>query len=162
MEVLPCVTHNNWGEMIGPCNACYMWALFRSTVSSDYMTWGDVISIQEEYLESLKSPEEKAADEVVKVKKDHTRILQVYEYKLNTYADRKGKVNEIDSPCKYFCHGGEYGVPTPANGPWKAGCQNPAKCPFRHPDHPRWSLAVEADKLRKAAGGGKPANSWRK
>jgi len=168
MEVLPCSAHNHfeWRETVGACNACYMWALSRSTYASG-MTWGDIEVYREEYRESMKTPEEKTVEEAVKKEKSQEMKFEAhFQHLRNAYVDhRKGTVKKIDRPCKYFCHHGEYGRPTPAGEGWSAGCAAHLKglCPAYHPDEKGWEEAVEKDKAYKAAGGGKPAKgNWRK
>ncbi len=159
MEILPCVTHNSWENMVGPCDACYLWALSRSTMSSDNMSWGDVLSFREDYLESLKSPEEKAAEEAAKKKATEEMVVNAHLCHVeNAYVNRKGQVKKISVPCRYFCHQGNYGVPAPAGNGWIEGCHAHTKgiCPAIHPDEPDWDKVVAADKVRKAGG-----KTWR-
>ena len=173
MEVLPCSTHSHfeWRETVGACDACYMQALFRSTIASDFnvMSWGDIEGHREEYRESLKTPEGKAAEEAAKVeKRNEMKVEAHFQHLKNAYVNRKGAVKKIDRPCKYFCHHGEYGRPTPGGEGWVEGCSAHLKglCPAQHPDELGWAMAVEKDKEFKAqmsVGGGKSAKgNWRK
>lgn len=171
MGVSPCSAHRDdrygvvcWRETVGACEACYKWALFESLNPNGYITWGDVESYRDEYRESLKTPEEKAAEEVAKEKAAKEMVVKAHLCHMEgAFKDRKGNLKRIQRPCKYFCHKGVYGDPTPGGGTWVAGCEAHLKglCPAYHPNEPEWPKMVEEDKARKEAGGGKTGN-WRR
>jgi hypothetical protein len=164
MEVLPCSIHENmgdkfdlghcdWRENVGHCNACYQRAMFRAMNAGNYITWGDVESYRDQYRESLKTPEEKAAEMVVKEKaaKEMTVKAHLCHMKL-AFVSRKGALKRVPVPCKYFCHGGVFGAPTPGGGTWVEGCEAHLKglCPAYHPDEPEWAEMVAAAKAKKS------------
>lgn len=126
--------------------------------------WGDIEGYREEYREMLKTPEEKMVEEAAKKKaaKDMTVKAHLCHMEI-AFVNRKGVLKRVPVPCKYFCHKGEYGVPTPGGGTWVEGCEAHLKgmCPAYHPDEREWEEMIAADKARKAAGGGK-TGTWRR
>lgn len=163
MEVLACGTHDHieWMENVGHCKACYMWAMTRSLNSETHIGWGDIEWFCEQYLESLKTPEQKAAEMVAKEKATKDMTVKAHLCHMeNVYVNRKGALKRVPLPCKYFCYKGVYGAPTPGGGTWADGCEAHLKglCPAYHPDEPEWNNIVATHKNRKDPGHG---TTWR-
>ena len=170
MGASPCSAHRDdrfgvvcWRETVGACEACYTWALFESLKSDSYITWGDIESYRDEYRESLKTPEEKAAEEAAKEETAKKMTVKAHLCHMeNAYVNRAGVLKRIRVPCKYFCHKGVIGAPTPGGKNWVAGCEAHLKklCPAYHPDEKEWGEVVAEHEAKKASGGGK-AGRWR-
>ncbi len=123
--------------------------------------WGDIESYCDEYRESIKTPEQKAAEMVAKETAAKKMVVKAHLCHMeNAFVNRKGTLKRIPVPCKYFCHKGEYGTPTPGGGIWVDGCEAHLKgiCPAYHPDEREWAETVAADKARKS----NKTGSWRR
>lgn len=58
---------------------------------------------------------------------------------------------KVMKPCKYYCHDGILGNPTPASGRWEAGCQHYNKdgdCQYIHPDEHEWEHACKLHTMK--------------
>jgi hypothetical protein len=147
-EAWPCVCTDP-GHALDD-DGCYECSHGKWEIQNDQWVswyWGDrMMDLEEE--ESAEAKAKKAAALEMKFMQMQAAARQ-FETAKRAQKTCEGK---IACPCKWWCHHGIAGMPTPGNGKWKDGCSIDG-CMYLHPQDKDWAKAVEqqvrAGKLRK-------------
>jgi hypothetical protein len=158
-----------WGNGVWECHSGRTWDILdqKPVVHNNALTndpllkelklalytgelWGDIVLRWEDEEFARLSAADKAASLAAKAaasiaasEKLQAGLISYHVQKqASLYKDRSGKlVKTVMRPCKWFCHGGVVGCPTPGGKGWASGCQahREGSCPWVHPDQHEWA-----------------------
>ncbi len=124
------------------------------------LLWGDLVMAWEARALQSETPAQKAVRLAEAAKREAQMEAGIVSYHVSKcrelYKDKTGQLKKmVMKPCKWFCHDGILGKPTPGGKGWKAGCQahHDHSCPWVHPDQPEWQELMKGTSAASKAAG---------